>query len=106
MKADEQFTIPPEGEVVGASQDEAHGVAISADERGVLLAGLGGAVSGENSVDLLDRDGDPLHRRRGGYRLSLKVSTKTTGPGSANRTAVVDQGPPAVQLASGRTSDL
>lgn len=54
VQADEQFAIPSEGCIVCASQDEAHGVAVAADECCVLLSCLGGAVPSKNPVDLLD----------------------------------------------------
>ena len=99
VEADEQFAIPPEGRIVCASQDEAHGVAVAADECCVFLSGLRGAVPRQNPVDLLERDRYPLHRGGGGDRLRLEVAPEAASPRSGDRTAVVELGSPAVQFA-------
>ena len=98
VQPDQQLAIPPEGHIVRASQDEAHGVAVAANEGGVFLPRLGRAVSGEDPVDLLEGDGNALHRRGCGDRLRFEVAPQATRPGSPDRSPVVELGSPAIQL--------
>jgi hypothetical protein len=97
VEADEELRVPPEGGI-GATEDKTHCIAIAAYQRRVLFARLCGTVPSKDSVDLLDRDGDSLHRGRGGDRLSLKVPAEPTSPGPWQGTSIVELRPPAVQF--------
>src|SRR6266542_2659242 len=99
VQADEELAIPPEGHVVGAAQDEAHRLPIAEDERRVLLPDLIGAVAGQDVVNLLDGDRYALHGGRGRDGLCFQVPAKTAGPGPWDRPSIVEEAPPAVQLA-------
>ena len=98
MKADEELTSPLEGCVIGAAQHEAHRIAVTADERGVLLPRPSGTIAGEDMVNLLDGDRDAFHRRgrRDGFRL--EIAPEPTRPRPGNRTPIVELGFPSVQL--------
>jgi len=101
MQADQQLPIPPEGLVVGAPKDEAHGIPVATDERGVFLSRLGRAVPGEDPVNLLESDGHAFHRRGGGDGLRLQVASQTTRPRPPDGAPVVEPFLPAVQLFRG-----
>lgn len=66
MEANEQLAVPPEGGIVRSPQDKAHGLVVAAHERGVLLAGLDGPVSGEDAVDFFEGDRHSFHRSGSG----------------------------------------
>jgi hypothetical protein len=100
VEADEELTIPLEGCVIGAAQDEAHRVAVATNERDVLFSRLSRAVAGKDVVNLLDGDGDTFTRCSSRDRLGLEVAAEPTRPRPGNRAPLVQLGFPAVQFPS------
>ena len=106
VQADQQLPIPPEGLVVRAPKDEAHGIAVATDERGVLLSRLGRAIPGEDPVNLLESDGHALHRSGSGNGLGLQVAPQAARPGPPDGAPVVEPILPAIQLLRGGQHSL
>jgi hypothetical protein len=94
----DEAPVPREGRVVGASQHEAHRVAIALDELTVLLGNLAGALADEDSAHLVHGHVHALHPRGGGHGLDLEIAAQPPLPGAHERPPVVEAAPPAVQL--------